>query len=171
MFGRFLKISSLVVLFSLYNCGNTKKTVSEIELVQNPPFSIVESYSQDWVAGTPEGGSGTKVYVKLESIPSEVDLLEVYFKDRVAQLKIRPVNSSQYVGYFMNQTIRPDIIMDSDPIKEAANNPPKKLPFNLQEGEAVIRYLNKGTIQYYKIENLESKEILAYPSSNPKGDN
>ena len=74
------------------------------------------------------------------------------------------------IGYFKNQNNR-DVIMDGDATKEALNIPPEKIPFQLNENEAVVSYFENDKMVYYKISNIEEKEILAYPQSNPKIEN
>ena len=78
-------------------------------------------------------------------------------------------NSFLFIGYFKNDNNK-DIIMDADIIKEAQNTPPEKIPFQLEENEAVISYTYKGSVQYYKISNIIKDEVIAFPEAKPKND-
>ena len=43
----------------------------------------------------------------------------------------------------------------------------EKFPFKLENNEAVLSYEYNNKMHYYKIANIEEKEMIAYPSSNP----
>ena len=157
----------IITIFFL-NCNSSKNTSSTYSFSQNPPFTVSESYSQKWMAGIKEGGSGTNVYFKIENIESGTSINEIYFRNKSA--KANPSKENLYTGYFKNEENR-DVIMDSDSNKEAKNTPPKHFPFKLEENEAVISYLFKGTDYYFKVSNIKEKEILAYPMGNPNKNN
>ena len=159
-----------LMLFSFSNCGNAKMSDSQPPLVENPPFVLGEVFYQDWVAGTKEGGSGTRVHITVASFTENVQVSDIYFKDKKAKAQNSPHYPRQYVGNFMNATNR-DVIMDSNPTLEAQNTPPAKSPFALNENDAVLSYVQNGTLKYYKISNMKQKPILAYPQSNPNDDN
>lgn len=160
----------LALLFSFYNCGSGNTTDSYLTLEQYPSFQIEDASYQQWVAGTPEGGSGVTVFINFSKIQEGVVFKELYFRNKQTEVVTSPAVRVQYVGYFKNEP-KQDLIMDSNAINEVANTPPKKSPFQLLEDEAVISYTFENKTKYFKIENLERKELLAYPASNPKGDN
>lgn len=159
----------LLCLFSLSliaeSCGSTQIS-NNIMFEANPPFTIKEAYFQKWVAGTKEGGAGTKVHLVFKSIGPEVALKEIYFQNQIQ--KVQKASNSGY-DYFaeFDSNIRSNIIMDIDPMKEAQNTPSQNFPFELQENEAVVSYLFNDKTNYFKIINLSEKERIAYPQSNP----
>ena len=161
-FGLFI----ITVLF--LNCNSSKNTNSTYSFSQNPPFTMVEAYSQKWMAGVQGGGSGTNIYFKMINIEPGTSINEIYFRNKTT--KANPYNESQYIGYYKNE-VNDDVIMDSDPNKEAKNTPPNPFPFVLTENEAVIGYMFKGKNYYFKVSNITEKEILAYPMSNPNNGN
>jgi len=163
-----MKLKSIILLLSVVtlSCGGSK--TSEVKFVKTPPFSISKIYSQKWVAGVQGGGSGTNLYVSVKNISEGIEIKEFYFGNKITEAKLTSENN--YVGYFKNETNR-DVIMDGNATNEAANIPPQKSPFQLAKNEAVISYSKKGKIYYYKISNIEEKEMLAYPQSNPKIEN
>ncbi|MDT0555539.1 hypothetical protein [Patiriisocius hiemis] len=153
------------ILLSFSNCGSTKMNDS-IQLEETPNFSIAEVYSQDWVAGVKDGGSGTNVHITFSGLPENIAVKKVYYKDLEAEAIQNP-NTTTFVAYFKNDmNPRKDIIMDADPKKEAQNTPPKKPLFTLGENEAVIMYLENGAEKYFKITQIERKPMLAYPANN-----
>lgn len=159
---------TLLILFS--NCGSGKTETSTYFFEENPPFRVEAASYQQWVAGTPQGGSGVNVFISFSTIQESVVFKEIYFRGKKTEVVTSAAVRVQYVGYFKNES-KQDVIMDSNSIKEAVNTPPNKIPFQLNDDEAVISYEFNREIGYFKIENLEQKEMLAYPASNPKGDN
>ncbi len=164
----FLFISVLFLGFS--GCGSVNTETSDYLFEQNPPFRVEDASFQKWVAGTPEGGSGVNVFINFSDIQNGVVFKDIYFRGNKTEVVTSPAVRVQYVGYFKNEP-KQDVLMDSNTVKEAANTPPVKTPFQLNNDNAVISYQFNGKTGYFKIENLEEKQMLAYPASNPKGDN
>jgi len=158
----------IIMLFA--QCGGGKSDNGKSKFVQNPPFKILDAYYQDWVAGIPEGGSGTNIYITLGNFTEEVVVEKIYFRKMISDAQLSPTTSSLYIGYFRNDQ-RKDIIMDIDPLKEAQNTPRESFPFDLKDNEAVIGYLHGGEMKYMKVANLRMEELLAYPSTKPMDDN
>jgi hypothetical protein len=157
-----------IVLMSVgFGCGGSK---DGYQFTKTPPFSLGEVYAQPWVAGIPSGGSGTNLHISFQSFTDDVVVDSIYFRDNVVKAQLSPQSRNQYVGYFKNEPT-PDIVMDSNPLKEAQNTPPAPFPFDLEKGEAVISYFHYGEMRYYKIRKIETKPLLAYPASNRKSDN
>lgn len=147
----------------LFGCCGSKTEESTYSITQNPPFSIEDAYSQELVAGVKGGGSGTNIYLKIENLEPGTLINEVYFRSKT--IKAKNTTKNLFVGYFKNDKNR-DVIMDSNPTKEAENIPPKPFPFKLAENEAVLSYIFKGRDYYYKLLDITEKETLAYPQSN-----
>ena len=160
-------IGIIILSIFLSSCGGSKTDNSKYTLTENPPFSIEEVFSQKWMAGVKEGGSGTNIYITLKNLEPGTLINEIYFRNKKTTAEEK--NTLIFVGYFKND--QQDIIMDSDATKEANNTPPQKSPFQLEENEAVLSYTYKGIVYYYRIFNIEKKEVIAYPSSNPNNDN
>lgn len=155
-----------VLLLSLSNCGGTKQQTEVMKLTQNPPFVIAEAFFQNWVAGVEEGGSGTNIHITFQQIEPTVEIRNLYFRDRILPLKKDTQISTKYTAYLNHETQR-NIIMDADPVMESQNAPPSLFPFKLKDNEAVIEFWNVDAFNYFKIENLQQKEMLAYPKTNP----
>ncbi len=155
-----------ICLISFSNCAGGKDSMYSLE--QQPPFKIKSSYFQKWVAGVEQGGSGVNVYLTVMDISEELEIRNVYFKNKVAKAVNTPNDPDRFVAYFKSKTNR-DVIMDSDPKKEAQNTPMGDFPFDLKENEAVLSYFHKGEEKYFKISDIEEKPLIAYPSTNPNG--
>ncbi len=157
------------ILLGLSNCRGGKTDNDIYSFNQNPPFGILEVYSQDWIAGIKGGGSGTNLFIIITELKEKVEIKDIYFRNKIINAQKDHNNSLLYLGYFKKENNR-DIIMDSDPIKEAQNTPPKIFPFQLKENEAVISYLYEEELQFYKVSNIMEKDIIAYPETKPKID-
>jgi len=161
----FFGMTFLLVSFS--NCGSSQqgKTIS---FEENPPFTISDIFSQDWVAGVQEGGSGTNVSFTLNGMSDDVQMKQIYFRKKMITATQRPNAKSTYMGYFKNDSGR-DIIMDNNPIKESKNTPLATFPFDLEQNEVVISYVINGKTKYVRVSNILEKPMIAYPSTNPNG--
>lgn len=155
-----------LLLLSFSNCGGTQNTNSKISFIQNPPFKISEAYYQNWIAGVKEGGSGTNVHIVFSEMETDVVIQNIYFRNQILEAKGNVNEPNQFVGYLKNDAQR-DVIMDSDPMKEAQNNPIKKFPFQLENNKSVVEYWFDGKKNYYKVSNLAEKEMIPYPQTNP----
>jgi len=155
----------LMVLTTL-SCGSIEKETISYQIMHKPPFSISEASFQKWVGGVQGSGSGFDLKVTFEALPNNISLKEFYFKGMITEARLLNAPKKTYAGNFKNAE-RPDIIMDSDPIKEASNTPKKKFPFKLADNEAIVSYSANGKIFYTKIIDIFEKPILAYPQSNP----
>lgn len=154
-----------IFLLSLLNCGSAQNNNIMKELVQNPPFKISDAYYQNWVAGVQEGGSGTNVYIVFSELDKDVVIQNIYYKNQILEAKGNVNNRNEFVGY-LNNDMKSDVVMDSDPLKEAQNIP-SKFPFDLNENEAVVAYWYGGKRNYYKISDLSEKKMIPYPQGNP----
>ena len=163
-----MKLKAIILLLSVVTSGCGGSKTSDIKFTKTPPFSISKIYSQKWVAGVQGGGSGTNLYVSIKNISEGVEIKEFYFGKKLTEAK--HTSDDNYIGYFKNEINR-DVIMDGNATNEAANIPPQKPLFQLAKNEAIISYSEKGIIYYYRISNIEEKEMLAYPQSNPKIEN
>jgi len=155
-----------IILFSLSGCAGGKDSLYSFE--QDPPFILGDVYFQKWIAGVQEGGSGTNVYIEIESYTEEAVIKEVYFRGEKQPLKNTPQSPDEYTGYFKKAPKR-DIIMDGNPAKESQNTIPEAFPFKLKPNEAIISYFHKGEMKYLKITSMDEKPLIAYPSTNPNG--
>jgi hypothetical protein len=152
------------------NCGGGKTEKEAYSLVPNPPFVIGDAYYQEWVAGIPEGGSGTNIYITLADLTEEVKIEKIYFQNKVCEAQLSSLEKNQFIGYFRND-MRKDIIMDIDPAKEAQNTPREPYPFDLKDNEAILGYISGNEMKYTKVPNIRKEDLLAYPSTKPIDDN
>lgn len=150
-------VLTLGLLRSCKSCDTNKNTT---EFIINTPFSIDKIYYQKWIAGTQGGGSGVNLYVEFSQINEGVLLNEFYFRNNIAAVK--KSNKSLYVGHFNTNEIR--YIQDNDRQNEAINSLPIEPQFKLKNHEAILSYQYDNVFFYYKISNINEKEIVAYPT-------
>mgnify|MGYP003642996425 CR=1 FL=1 len=156
---------SLSILFlSVSNCGSSKQN-NTISFEENPPFTISEIFAQDWVAGVKEGGSGTNVHVTFDNFDENIKIENIYFAKKILLVRQARDNSKVFVGSYKTTSGR-DIIMSSDPEKEAKNIPTPAFPFELGSNEAVIKYSVDGTAKFFKVSDVVKKPRIAYPAAN-----
>ena len=158
----FFGITFLLVSFSRCGSSQQNKTIS---FEENPPFIISEISAQDWVAGTKEGGSGTNVHVTFDSLEESLKIENIYFANKILSVRQAGDSSKVFIGSYKTVTKR-DIIMDSNPVKEAKNTPIPTFPFELRTNEAVIEYSVDGIAKFFKVSDVVIKPRIAYPATN-----
>lgn len=63
--------------------------------------------------------------------------------------------------------VKPDIILNINSSKEINNTVPKikKLPFELNQNEAIISYILKGKTKYFKVKSIKKGKNVFYPKA------
>lgn len=165
---KFLQILSAgLILFGLTNCANGKK------LQEKPPIPVKQAYYTSWTGGVKGAGSGYTLFIPAETKPG-LELDSVYFRGRKALIEKSGSAPNLYVAYFKipsEEGKAPDVIMHSDPKKEYGNKPPKlpeKIPFELQEGEAVVKYTRNGEEKYFRIQGITRKDSSGVEIKKPE---
>lgn len=160
-FKNILKLLGLVVLsISFAQCASTMK------LQENIPDAVGESYYQNWVAGVKGGGSGTNVFIKVKEESMVLD--SIYFRGQVAKLTTKPADKQLFIGRFaseMNSKNHPELTSDS---MDKSNS---DFPFDLDNNDCVISYMDNGKAKYFKIEDLKERPMEALPMSAPPNKN
>ena len=168
----FLYLTVLAIM-GLSSCSSQKK------LQSHPPFTVEGPTCQKWTGGMENSGSGLEVRIPITYVNKEsIAVQQLFFRGEITDLTIEIINKERFaVGKFSNEKLqKPDIIMHADPKKEFGNQPPIlkseekiEFPFELNEDEAVISYIDKQgtTIKYTKISGIKELQPLIY-SSKPK---
>jgi len=129
--------------FLFTNCGGTK------DLQEVPPADLGQAYI------IPEENKLT-LYLPVNAVQTEmVSLDSVYFRSRKAPLELVDGN---YIAEF--KTGNQDLIMSSEPKEEYGNKMPvklEKLPFDLDDDEAILVFTQNGQINYFKIKNIQER--------------
>lgn len=149
----------LLCCLILIRCGSARP--ENVVFEKNPPFTIAEAQFQRWTTGKDAQESGWNLYVIFEKIESTVTLQDIFFKDLHSEIKNTTKFPKRYTATLTDKKI--DLVMHSDPLKEAANEPPQKSKFQLEENNAVISFLFKGKKRFYKIADLSKKNAISYP--------
>ena len=145
-----------IVILSASKCNDSDK------LVKESPFKTGEVLSEAWESGKTK--SGVNLFIPIEE-SNEIELDSVYFRGEIVKLeKVQKDNYLVYIGRFKNASVfDKNIVMHSDPKKEAGNSPPQlknKMPFELKENEAVISFIEDGELKYYKIEDIKTSPTV-----------
>lgn len=160
--GGYLRYIIPMIWFSLFLIGcKSQKQETAILFDKNPPFMIAEAQFQRWTTANNIHKSGWNLFVTFEEIEPTVTMEEVFFRDHRAELRNNAKLPNRYLAKLTDE--KPDFVMHSDPLKEAANTPPTKPAFHLGANEAVITYRFQGTEKYYKITDLKEKNTISYP--------
>ena len=144
---------SVIILLGFSFCSATKGSAKDKQQ-ENPPFKVTKSTFNTWVGGQP-GVKGFNVVITIDN--PEIQLDSVYFRERKAKFKkdtyaVPPM----FVGIFTLPNTKHDYVLHENPAKEYGNKPLNlNIPYSLENNEAVVSYFYKGTIYYYKINDVE----------------
>jgi len=149
---------SILVIMSFTQC-------SSAQFDKKAPATITASFFQDWVGGRP-GSKGTLVTIKLNAPNKKMAFDSLYFKGKAVKIESNNIkNELILTGNFMVLTKPNDMVVHADPKEEFGNTPPKlgvKIPFELEEDQAVISYSIRNKTRYFKIENIKKRKTLYY---------
>ena len=133
-------LSAVFITAIFSNCVGNK------ELQERPPAQFEQAYftsTQDSI----------KLYIPVVTIQTnQVDLDSVYFQGLKTTLQKDAQNQGVYFAQFYKG--KQDFVMSSDPKDEYTNKMPQKeekVPFELQDDEAVIVFTQNNKTKYFKI--------------------
>jgi len=156
-------LSLVLIMSSFSQCSSTQK------LEKNTSINFGDVYCQKWTAGIKEGGSGINLYIPVIKSNKKILLDSVYFRGKVTKLIISD-DSLHFVGRFKKiEKSDYDIIMSSNPREEYGNKVPelpKKIPFELKDSECIVSYIDDKSTKYIKIDDINEKPMVSYPSSS-----
>lgn len=160
-------ITLLICTMLLTNCGTSKQGNERSKLVSKTPFTISSASSQKWAAGAKEGGTGTNVSIEVTNLPQGITFQEIHYGGMISDAQLITKGNTQLImGYFKND-MKQDVIMDSDPLKEAQNTLQGRSEYVLENNQAFLIYTLNGKQERFKIEEMDEKPMIAYPSANP----
>lgn len=147
-----------LVLVALQSCGNSKKSQ------KNGPIDLQQAFYIYSEKDNLRGAGMLELYLPVEAqIHPNIELDSVYFRGRGVALEKLSDETLIYVGRFpMLGTEKPDRIMSSDPRDEYGNKPPvvlTKLPFELEQDQALVTYKKDGESNYFKVVGIEERKL------------
>ena len=150
---KFIGIGFIILtIITFFGCGTSKAKAQ-----YKHPFKVLEAtYANSVVEQTDLLVTTLKITINNK----EIRLDSVYFRNHKAPLKhVESTKNSVFTGSFTTSATPHDYILSSDSKEEFGNKPPvtvSKLPFEIKDNEAVVSYVYKDKIRYYKI--LEVKQ-------------
>ena len=154
-------VSKLITFFLsivLLSCGISKTNIQKLE----GQTQIKEVYSQAWVAGVRGGGAGINVFVNLNS-PFEKGLVleKIQFKNYEATFE--KTNELSYIARIdTGQNQLKGINIEATDVEEETVVHESKV--SLKENQAILFFTKEGKMYSKIIENVEEREMIAYPS-------
>lgn len=128
-----------------------------------------QAYYTTWTGGVKGAGSGVNLFIPVAA-DAEIKMDTVYFRGRKGVLEKVDSEEGLYVARFKNPGADKDFVMHKDPKMEYGNEVPKmieKIPFDLAEGEAVVRYTRNGKEKFFRITNIQKKDSEEVRLKNP----
>ena len=156
-------LNSTIVVFALLliSCNSSSKLVNDnIEFKNKPPFKIVESTYSSKILQQKDLKEIT-IYITINN--SSILLDTVYFRNTSAKLIENQSSSAKnYKGVFTKSNTNPLLNLDSNPKNEFGNEVPaisQKIPFKLNDSEAIISYYYKNKLFYFKVDNVKEVKL------------
>ncbi len=164
----FIIFFSTLVFVGFSQCNTPKKAMKITKTITLQERNATQVYYQHWVAGVQGGGSGVNLVIS-KKVLDNIKPIKIYFRNKTALVEEKQFDYvARYKGT-VNQIN--DYNMSANPKEEYGNTAAKNtenFPFQLQENEAIISYLQNNTTKYLKLTNITEKEMLAYPSAPPQ---
>lgn len=134
---------------------------SSMKLTDKAPFEITGATYNNWVGGQP-GVSGVNLIIGLKN-EKNVEFSEVYFIKKKVKSYIETRKGKKYIIVNINTSSKThdEKIIEEPKVKKEEKH--LDFPFKLKDNEAVISYLIKGKIFYYKVSNIKKTETIFYP--------
>jgi len=151
-------------IFSIVFCAILIGCKSQ-NLETSAPFNIVEKNYFYWIGGK-QGTQGTTITLEGQTTSSNISFSKVYFQNH--EYDVSPeYNSYGFTiqGNFSKFRERENV-MHKDPAQEFGNKPPvqeKKIPFDLEDDEAVLLYSVNGLEGYHKITGIKQLDKVYMP--------
>jgi len=145
----------VVLTLSLSGCSSQNK------MVIRAPFEMGQPTYETKVGGRAEASTEIVLEIPiLSEDANEIKVQHAYFRGKIAKLEIKNTDKGSIaIANFRNQRrAKLDIIMHSDPRKEVGNQPPTpkiEFPFELEDDECVLSFLDGDTMKYVKVENIK----------------
>ena len=157
------KSLALLILFSIFtNC----KAFDPLTLQKTSPFILSQTpYYQAWISGMPGGGSGINVFIPTEE-PKNFSLDSLHFRGQ--RVKAVYQNKMIFACYQTSPNQNRDIILNKDVLEEMDNSllsTVDRSPFPLKHNACILSYQVNNKRYYYKIEDLQQKPSIGYPSA------
>ena len=168
---QFSLIFTMCLFLVLTSCASKK------ELSTSPSFQIEGATVQKWLAGMQKGASGYMLSIPVYGMDNDIVLDQVFYKGQVSSLTIETAadHVTATAKFYDAIHLTKDINMSEDSKDEFGNKPPssiksnKDFPFELQENEAVLSYIEENQLKYVKVTNIKEKSPKTMPTA--KGTN
>ncbi|WP_194851517.1 hypothetical protein [Nonlabens antarcticus] len=158
---KFLCLFAFTVIIS--SCSSQKITNTI-----GPFTGDYQPFAQSWTGGIPGSGSGINLFLPLFDADKEsVEI--VYYKGMTTTVVEISTGTPRYTiaRFSTNFNTKPDMNMNLDPKKEYGNASTKneeKFPFDLEDDEAIVKFVKDGKFTFTKIKGVQKKSAMDLPS-------
>ena len=121
-------------------------------------FEVIHAYSEAWISGTKNGGTGTEYYFKTVINSNEqIEFDRVWIDDKVIPLmaiKGKQFNPKSVIA-------KNDTIMLRASYKNDSKAPVAKPPM-VYKGAALIEYMFNGKKHYFAVKKIEKRQSIPH---------
>lgn len=149
----------LLATLLLSSCGSKKS------LETTAPFSLGEAYGQKWSVEDTPASQGYEVVITILSLTEdEAALKNLYYQGKMApvQIKLTDIGMVAIAEFGAISGVSDT----ADTLSPKAEN--TIFPFKLTETQAVISYVQNKKVRYYRIDGIQRKPAISYPTHSAK---
>ncbi len=150
--------TAMILLLSTAGC---KSTMAQ----KKAPFSISEKSYHEWIGGK-EGTRGKTITLRGYTQTLNLSISKIFFQNHEYDV-VPSFNGNDFVlSATMSEFYQTDKVMSGDPRAEYGNKPPelqKKIPFDLEDDEAVLLYSVNGQESYHKVSGIKKADTVYRP--------
>lgn len=149
----------LLATLLLWGCGSKKS------LETTAPFSLGAAYGQKWSVEDRPAAQGYEVVITILSLTEdEASLKNLYYQGKMApvQIKLMDIGTVAVAEFGAISSGKDSAV--TLPSKTEEN----VFPFELSETQAVISYVQNRKVRYYKIDGIQRKLPVIYPTESVK---
>ena len=151
-----------LICLILSGCSSQKK------LETTAPFTLGEVYAQKWIVEDTSNDSGYDIIIPIISLDENIAVLQnLYHKDKMVNLsmELRADGMIAIAAYSKEDMLQKDIFV---PESSKNNSKMELFPFELQDTEAVLSYLQKDKIKYVKLSGIRQNPVIVYSSAKAR---
>ncbi|MGB6153380.1 MAG: hypothetical protein WBG48_15480 [Pricia sp.] len=159
-------IYPLLITVLLISCGSKKS------LETTAPFSLGETYAQQWNIRDRPAAGGYEVVITILSLTEEKAALKnLYHLGKMApvSIELRNIGTVAVAEFGPVSTTKSTAADTTSANTKIDKNTEKEVfPFELTETQAVISYVEKKKVRYYKIDGIQRNLPITCPNQSAK---
>ena len=151
----FNAIAFTAVIASTFQCASPKEVIPTTTFEEPSTLIMKPVYFQEWYAGINVGGTGLNVFVPIIKKSENITIDSIYFRNLKGKLVKK---DGEYFASLENY---------SKLYTFKKSEKPEDYPFDLNDYECAISYIENGITKYFKVSSLNEVAGTYYENGPP----